>query len=474
MSADTKYKLTIGLEIHAELLTNSKLFCGCKNDPNDASPNQHICPVCVGYPGALPYINKKAIECMTRIGIALGGEIADFTEFDRKHYFYPDIPKGYQISQYEYPIVSNAKLAGVGIQRIHLEEDTAKSSHDISPDGSVIDFNRSGVPLMELVTDPVIHTGEDAERFATFLQQTLQYLGVARARMERGEMRVEANISISKDDKLGTKVEIKNLNSFKAVRGAIEYEVARQTDVIERGESVVQETRGWDENINKTFSQRIKENAEEYRYMPEPDLPKFYLHKVFDTDEIKNSMPKLPEERFNTYIKDYEITNEQASTLVRDKRLGDIFDESADILKKKELIKLASNYLTSDIVSYTGDDSYNVFAFVTGGSISEIVKMIDAGEISSRGAKDIIAILVKDGGLPREIAEKENLFQQSDEGFLLEIITKIVEDNPNVVKEYKEGKDKALQFFAGMVMKETKGSANPKKLQELLKQHLNK
>ena len=275
------YTPTIGLEVHAELLTESKLFCGCKNDPNDGEPNRYICPVCVGYPGALPYLNKRAIEHILRVGLSLGGTLAEETQFDRKHYFYPDIPKGYQISQYPYPLVTDAELLAVGIQRIHLEEDTAKSSHDVTTRGSVIDFNRSGVPLMELVTEPTIHTAEDAVRFGEMLQLVLQYLGVARARMEWGEMRVEANISVSKTDDLGTKVEVKNLNSFKAVSGAIACEVARQTELLESGGQVVQETRGWNENTGKTFSQRSKETSEEYRYMPDPDLPRLRPLEVF-------------------------------------------------------------------------------------------------------------------------------------------------------------------------------------------------
>lgn len=469
MSINTMYIPTIGLEIHAELLTDSKLFCGCRNSPNDAEPNQHICPVCVGYPGSMPYINKKAIEHMIKIGVALEGEISDFTEFDRKHYFYPDIPKGYQISQYEYPIVSNAKLAGVHIQRVHLEEDTAKSSHDIAPDGSVIDFNRSGVPLMELVTDPTIHTGEDAEKFAVLLQQTLQYLGVALARMEWGEMRVEANISVSKDNTLGTKVEIKNLNSFKSVRNSIEYEILRQTDLLESGQEVVQETRGWDDGGNKTFSQRIKENSEEYRYMPEPDLPKFYLHREWDIEKMKNSVIELPEKRFNSYIENYNIPEKQVYVLVHNKKLGDVFDVVIGILQKNNLIKLAANYLTSDVIQYIEHNSNDIFTFINGEGIAELVQMIDSGDISSRGAKDIIEILVKEGGSPRDIAKQKKLFQQSDEDFLLKMIDKIIDENTNLVNEYKNGKESVLQFFIGQAMKESKGSANPQKLQELLK-----
>ena len=468
------YTPTIGLEIHAELLTESKLFCGCRNDPNSDDPNVYICPVCVGYPGALPYINKKAIEHILRVGVALGGELASFTEFDRKHYFYPDIPKGYQISQYAFPLVKNAQLAGVGIERIHLEEDTAKSSHDICSTGSVIDFNRSGVPLMELVTEPVIHNAEDARKFGDMLQQTLRYLGVARARMEWGEMRVEANISVSKTDTLGTKVEVKNLNSFKAVCGAIEYEVRRQTDALEKGEQIVQETRGWNENTSKTFSQRSKETSAEYRYMPEPDLPKFYIDRIpeWDTATLKAALPELPEQKTERYIEKHSIDSKKADILVKNKPLGDIFDAVVTKLDHSDAVRLTANYLTSDVMQYVEEDSEELFKRITPDTITDTIKMLIDGELSSRGAKEVIATLAKDGGSPRNIAEQKGLFQQSDESTLQEIITKVIQNNETVVAEYKAGKEQSLKFLIGQVMKESKGSANPTKAQELLKEVL--
>ena len=273
-----KYIATIGLEVHAELKTTSKMFCSCKNDSNEERPNVNICPICMGHPGTLPVLNKEAIKHVLKVGLAVKGDRADFTQWDRKNYFYPDIPKGYQISQYKYPLISGGLLAGVELTRIHLEEDTAQSTHD-THHKSLINFNRAGVPLMELVTEPVIHDAITAVNFAKELQLALRYLGVGEANLEKGEMRVEANISVAtpedtKAKKFGTKTEVKNLNSFKAVEKAIAYEIDRQEKLLEKGEKVVQETRGWDENAGNTFSQRAKESSHDYRYFPDPDIPK--------------------------------------------------------------------------------------------------------------------------------------------------------------------------------------------------------
>ena len=278
---------TIGLEIHAELKTKTKMFCDSKNDPDEKRPNVNICPVCTSHPGTLPSVNKEAVRHIIRLGYAVGGNIADFTEFDRKNYFYPDIPKGYQISQYKYPIVSGGQINGVSITRVHLEEDTAKSFHREKDGNSYIDFNRAGVPLMEMVTDPVIKNAKEAGDFGRKLQIILRYLGASSANMEKGEMRVEANISVSRDPEkkfLGTKVEVKNLNSFKAVERAIDYEIKRHIELISSGrqEDIIQETRGWDEFKQVTFSQRKKEGSKDYRYFPEPDIPKMWLSKVLD------------------------------------------------------------------------------------------------------------------------------------------------------------------------------------------------
>ena len=461
---------TIGLEIHAELLTGSKLFCGCANSPNEGEPNTHICPVCVGYPGALPFLNKKAVEHIIRVGTALNGEVATHTAFDRKHYFYPDIPKGYQISQYPYPLIRHARLGGVGIQRIHLEEDTAKSSHDTVAGKSVIDFNRSGVPLMELVTEPVIHTAEDAKQFAEMLQTTLRYLEVAHARMELGEMRVEANISVSDTDTPGTKVEVKNLNSFRSVVGAVEFEIARQTEVLDGGGTVAQETRGWNENTGKTFSQRSKENSDEYRYMPEPDLPAYRIDAVpgWDHDSVKAGIPELPEEKYLRYTEQLGIPPGQARTVVRRVQLAGMLDHTVETVRHADAARLAANYLATDVMRYleTHDDS--VFERITREAFAELVRMLTDGDLSSRGAKDTVAHIAEHGGMPREVADTLGLFQQSDEGVLREVADRVVKGYPDIVAEYRAGKTQTLQFFVGQVMKETKGSANPAKVREIL------
>lgn len=344
------YSATIGLEVHAELKTQTKMFCSSANDADEKTPNVNICPVCMAHPGTLPVINKKAVKSVLKVGLALGGRLADFTEFDRKNYFYPDIPKGYQISQYEYPLVAGGSLAGVDITRVHLEEDTARSTH--TSDGSLVDFNRAGVPLMELVTEPVIKNSAQAGHFAKELQLLLRYLGVSDANMEKGEMRVEANISVSKTDKFGTKVEVKNLNSFRVVERAIEYEIKRQIKLVEGGGEVVQETRGWSEAKQSTFSQRAKESAHDYRYFPDPDLPKLKISEVedFNLDKLRAEIPELPKDKRERYKKEFGIKDEDIELFVANRELGVFFEEIVSCFDgDKELIKLASNYITSDV-----------------------------------------------------------------------------------------------------------------------------
>lgn len=465
------YYPTIGLEVHAEMSTRSKMFCGCKNDPNEERPNVNICPVCMAHPGTLPVINKQAVENVIKVGLALGANIAtDFTEFDRKNYFYPDIPKGYQISQYKFPIVSGGTLAGVDVTRVHLEEDTGNNKHDRG-DFSLVDYNRAGVPLMELVTEPVIHSAEQAANFGRELQLLLQYLGVSEANMEKGEMRVEANISLSDNpDKFGTKVEVKNLNSFRSVERAIKYELARMQDLYEAGRQneIVQETRGWDESKQVTFSQRKKEDSHDYRYFPDPDLPKLVLKEVFDIESLKTGLPELPSQKRARYEKDFGIKAEDVETFVNDYSLSVWFEEVIGLLDSKDKIVTASNYATSDLLGLMKSDT--TIKFPKSEHFAELISMVGGGEISSRVAKDILAHIVKNPVSPKAYATENDLIQKNDEGALKEIAQKIIDANPAVVATYKSGKENALMSLVGQVMKETKGSANPQLAQKILKE----
>jgi aspartyl-tRNA(Asn)/glutamyl-tRNA(Gln) amidotransferase subunit B len=471
---ENRYYPTIGLEIHAELKTETKMFCSCKNDPDEERPNVNICPVCMAHPGALPVPNKKAIENVIKVGLAIDGTIADFSEFDRKNYFYPDIPKGYQISQYKYPIVSGGRLADMDVTRIHLEEDTANNKHDRG-DFSLIDFNRAGVPLMELVTEP--HTFETAEetakvatKFAKELQLILWYLGVSEANMEKGEMRVEANISISPDKKiLGTKVEVKNLNSFRSVERAIKYEVDRMTKLLDEGNGneIVQETRGWDESKQSTYSQRKKEGSADYRYFPDPDLPKMKLHEAFVIEKMKKELPELPESKRARYKKDFGIKDEDIEVYINDPELGIWFEDVARVLNDAEKTKIATNYVTSD---YMGLKKVNKEAKLpNSNNFAELISLVAESKISSRAAKDILAMIVVNDESPSKIATEKNLLQSSDEGSIKTIAAKVISENPEVVASYKGGKENAIMSLVGKVIKETNGSANPKVVIEILK-----
>lgn len=475
--SDSKYKVTIGLEVHAELKTSSKMFCDCVNNPDEEKPNTNVCPVCMAHPGTLPVLNKKAIENVIKVGIAIGANIANFTEWDRKNYFYPDIPKGYQISQYKYPIVSGGELGGVKITRIHLEEDTANNKH--TSEASLIDFNRAGVPLMELVTEPVIHSAEDAGNFGRELQLLLRTLGVSDANMEKGEMRVELNLSVSDTEKFGTKVEVKNINSFRAVEKAAKFEIQRHIALLEegRGNEIVQETRGWDENKEITFSQRTKENLEDYRYFPEPDLPKMHLHEVFDLEKMRGELPELPWQKRARYEKDFGIKNDDIEIFVVDKELSDFFEE---VVKENVDPKKTANYILSDLVGHreaTKDmklllETAEDFQFPSSKSFAKIIKMLTENKINSRGAKDILAILCESGGDPEEIAKEKGLLQESNAEAIKEMVQKIIDVNPEVVADYKAGNENLLKFLMGQVMKESKGSANPQVATEILKELL--
>src|SRR3989344_1309693 len=463
------YFLTVGLEIHAELSTKTKMFCDSKNDTDESRPNINACPICLGYPGTLPVINFEAVRKVLRLGVAVGGEIADYTEFDRKNYFYPDIPKGYQISQYANPLVKGGELAGVKLTRVHLEEDTAKSTHDKNEE-SLLDFNREGIPLMELVTEPVIKTPEAAANFARELQLLLRYLDISGANMEKGEMRVEANVSVAKvrpldsefpRSDLGTKVEIKNLNSFKIVERAIKFEMERQIEILEKGDKVVQETRGWDESKEVTFSQRLKESAHDYRYFPEPDLPKLFLKEVPELARtvLAKSLPELPWEKRERYKKDFGLKESDIEIYVREPKWGRLLEEVAEKLRNSKagkfesLITLASNYIIVDLKKP-----------IPSHDLVDIIKMISVGEISSRGAKEILKVIESEGGEPLTSAVEKNLIQESDREVLKTLVKEVLEENAAA----------PIQFLVGQAMKKSGSRANPIILQELFLEMLDR
>lgn len=467
------YITTIGLEVHAELHTNSKMWCGCKNDPKSLLPNQNICPVCMAHPGTLPVANKDAIKKVIQVGLSVGANIADFTEFDRKNYFYPDIPKGYQLSQYMLPIVSGGEINGVALTRIHLEEDTAKSSHENGM--TLVDYNRAGVPLMELVTEPIIHSAEQAGAFARELQRILRYVGASEANMDMGQMRIEANISVSTDpNKFGTKVEVKNINSFNSVEGAIKYEVMRHIALIEDGGKVVQETRGWDDGKQETFSQRKKENAHDYRYFPDPDLPKLYLSKLFDIESMRKEIPELPKERKFRLKSTYDIKDDIIDIIVNDPDVAYYFDTIVEGEDTSYAI-LASNYLTADIFGLLKKEQKELHAnnFPSIESFKTMLLMIEKGELSSRGAKDLLPFMLVDKKADvKKLAEEKGMIQKNDPELLKTIVAEVISENPTQVADYKSGKESMFMFFVGQCMKKSKGAGNPSLFQELLKEAL--
>lgn len=446
-----KYTVTVGLEVHAELKTATKMFCACRNNADEKEPNANICPVCMAHPGTLPAINREAVHKVLLVGAALDSKIAqDYSEFDRKNYFYPDIPKGYQISQYKYPLVSGGALAGVLLTRIHLEEDTARSQH--TGEKSLVDYNRAGVPLMELVTEPVIHDAATAGKFAKELQLLLRYLGAGEANMEKGEMRVEANISVSKDDKLGTKVEVKNLNSFRSVERAMAFEVARQSKLLDEGGVVVQETRGWDEAKQVTFSQRKKESSHDYRYFPDPDLPKLVLKEIseFSLESLKKELPELPWEKRERLAKLGFLQEQDIEQLIEDAELSQLFAHIEQKLQEPEQIKIAANFILNDIAGNRKKDP--AWPLPTAEFLVEIVTGFAEGKLASPQAK--ISIL------------SGSLAQTASDDLLPAIAQKVIDANPAVVADYKAGKEAAMQFLVGQGMKESKGSANPAALRE--------
>ncbi len=468
-----KYSPTIGLEIHAELKTKSKMFCDSKNDPLETKPNQNVCPVCLAHPGTLPTINKKAVESVIRVGLALGSAINPKSKFDRKNYFYPDLPKGYQLSQYDQPLVVGGELKGVRVRRIHLEEDTGKLLHD-DAGHTLVDFNRAGVPLMELVTEPDITSAEQAGNFARELQLILRYLGVSDADMELGQMRVEANVSVGQmaDGKLqmGTKVELKNINSFKAMEDAVRYELARHEEVLEGGGRISQETRGWDEAKQKSVVQRSKEDAHDYRYFPEPDLPPFDTD-IFNLAKLKTELPELPAAKRARFAREYNLNEIQADTLVGEPTLAVYFEEAVSELKEKNpkaSVLTLFNYLTSDIRGIVNESGLMLRdTKVNPEHVAHLVSLIESGKLTSRQAKDMLAKMFERDEDPEDILKDESMYAVSDTAALETVAQLVLQENPNAVADYRKGKVASLQFLIGKSMAQLKGKGNPEVLRQI-------
>ncbi|MBI2053919.1 MAG: Asp-tRNA(Asn)/Glu-tRNA(Gln) amidotransferase subunit GatB [Candidatus Staskawiczbacteria bacterium] len=488
------YKTTVGLEVHVELNTKSKMFCSCVNNPDEKRPNYNICPVCMGHPGTLPVANEEAIRKVIKTGLALNCNVSHDSKFDRKNYFYPDLPKGYQISQYDMPLCDNGFLVienkKIRIRRIHLEEDTGRLLHPEGADYSLVDYNRAGIPLMELVTEPDIESGKEARKFAEELQLILRYLGVADADMEKGQMRVEVNISLSKDNKLGTKVEIKNLNSFKVVEKAIDYEIDRQAETLKAGDKIFQETRGWHDKKEITFSQREKEEAHDYRYFPEPDIPPLHFDEEF-IENVKKEIPELPQQKRQRFLNEYGLDEKAVEVFAGNKDLSEYYEKTVsefeewikeEDLKKslsekeeRKIYKLACDYLLSDILGLFSGQAFSEAEFkITPENFAEFIKMIYKGQISSKIAKMILVDMFNTGADPSSVVEENKLSQMTDDAEIEKIVKGIILENPKAADDYKAGKQNALQFLAGQVMSATRGTAKPDKVQELLKKILSK
>lgn len=480
------------MEVHAELKTASKMFCACKNSLGlEKEPNVHICPVCTAQPGSLPVPNRQAIEAVQRVGLALGCTLRLQSKFDRKHYFYPDIPKGYQISQYDEPFCEKGVMDIDGkpfrITRIHLEEDTGKSMHPDGADYTLVDFNRAGVPLMELVTEADFSTGKDVRLFCQKLRQTLRYLDVSDADMEKGQMRCEVNISLYPEgaERLsGTKVEIKNINSFRSVERSIEYEIIRQTGVLEAGEKLVQETRGWDEMKNATVSQRKKESAHDYRYFPEPDIPPFEFTDEY-VEKLRSTLPELPDVKLKRFIVEYALPEADAVILTEDHLLANYFEAVASELKEKvesqeisvpfeRAMKLASNYVLTELRKHFTENGEDITSIkITPENYAEFIGIVALGKINSSAAQTVLSEMYKGGDNdPSHIIERLDLAQLSDISAIETVVTSVLILNEKSVADYRAGKQNAFQFLIGQIMKETKGKANPKVVSDILKEKL--
>jgi aspartyl-tRNA(Asn)/glutamyl-tRNA(Gln) amidotransferase subunit B len=486
-STTTTYEVVVGIEVHAQLATKSKMFCSCSADYHSAQPNTHVCPVCLGMPGVLPVINRQAVEYTIMTGLALNCAIPEGAKFDRKNYPYPDLPKGYQISQYDLPFCQNGWLAielegetkRIGITRVHLEEDTARSAHvsnGAGEDYSLVDMNRSGVPLMEIVTEPDVRSGPEARLYLTKLQQILRYLGVSRANMEEGNMRCEPNISLrlAGAPEFGTKVELKNLNSFRAVEQGIEYEIERQRNLLDAGERVAQETRGWREDEGRTVSQRSKEFAADYRYFPEPDLPPLTIARAY-VEELRARLPELPDAKIKKYVAQYNLSLHDASSNAVTRGRAEYFEETVRAAKGRA--KEITNWLQGDFSRLLNSENLDIEEArekVPPSHLADLTALIEEGTVSTTGAKGVLEEMIRSGKSPRAIVKEQGLTQITAADELSGVVAQVIAGNPKPVADFRGGKETALKALVGLVMRETRGRANPQLVEQLLRNELTK
>lgn len=471
-----EYEAIIGMEVHAQLLTASKMFCGCSADYASADPNTHVCPVCLGMPGVLPVINQAAVEATVLTGLALNCRIPQYSKFDRKNYPYPDLPKGYQISQYDLPLCvggwleveADGQPRRIRIRRVHLEEDTAKLIHE--SDGSLIDFNRAGVPLMEIVSESDIRTAEETWAYLVKLRTILRYLGVSTGNMEEGAMRCEANISLRPvgSEPLGTKVEVKNLNSFRAVRQAIAFEIQRQSRILGQGERVHQVTMGWDEAHSRTVFQRSKEGADDYRYFPEPDLPplQFTPERVA---EIRKRLPELPEAKRERFMAEYGLKADVAAVLVEDRAIAAFFERASVAGGETVEPRTVANWIVGEVFRLLREAGTEISQVrTTPEQLASLLVMLGEGEINATVAKEVLTEMFETGEPARAIVERKGLIQISDEDRLSQIVRNVLDENPKPVQEFLDGKGQVLGFLIGQVMRATRGQANVQVVRRLL------
>jgi aspartyl-tRNA(Asn)/glutamyl-tRNA(Gln) amidotransferase subunit B len=475
---ETKYETVIGLEVHVELHTKSKIFCGCSTSFG-APPNTHTCPICLGHPGVLPVLNRQAVEYAMKAAMALNCEIASVSKFDRKNYFYPDSPKAYQISQYDQPIGRNGwidievngETKRIGITRLHLEEDAGKLTHVDGGYASLVDFNRVGTPLIEIVSEPDLRSPEEARAYLEKLRAIMQYCDVSDVKMEEGSLRCDANISLRPvgQKEFGTKTELKNMNSFRGVQRGLEYEQWRQADVLDSGGRIVQETRRWDEAQGKTLSMRSKEEAHDYRYFPDPDLVRLTISDEWK-ESVRRTIPELPDARKARYTGDYGLPSYDAEVITASRKLADFFEESLNYTNDA---KAVSNWIMGDLLGYLNANNLELDDVkITGQGLGEMIGLIEKGTISGKIAKTVFKSMLETGKLPGQIVEEQGLVQISDEGAIRAIIDKVVGNNPQSVADYKAGKEKAVGFLVGQVMKETRGKANPGLVNKLIVERL--